>query len=151
MDSKSFHDYQLVKQSMDEMRGIFDEYLKRIEAVNQDIEDGINNGADSALDSPGVGKKFKAQWEALYTDFKTLELFFADVYAKVGMVTTSNAEYEEVAAELFGDSGQANTTDIAQSTILDGADSQSSGVGGGVGNHASGAYSQTSRASYSTR
>lgn len=124
----SFQDYDLVKQLMDEMRAIFDDYLKVIEAMNEDIEDNINNGSASALYSNIVGKPFKEQWEALYTDFKGLELFFSDTYGKIGATTVNNAELEEYAAGLFGSDAKANSSTSSHDTILNGSNNGGTGA-----------------------
>lgn len=108
--SSSYQDYELVKSKMEQMRLVFDEYIKVIEAMNTDIEDNINNGSVSALESNVLGKPFKDKWEVLYTDFKNLEIIFSNAYNNVASTTEANAELEEYAASSFGSDAKASST-----------------------------------------
>lgn len=114
--SESFQDYDLVKSKMDLMRTVFDEYMKVVEAMNTDIEDNINNGSDSALDSSILGGPFKSKWENLYTDFKNLEIIFSNAYNNVAATTKANAELEETTAAAFGSDAEALLTPDSTNT-----------------------------------
>lgn len=118
--SKTYQDYELVKSKMELMRHVFDEYMKVVEAMNTDIEDNINNGNASALDSNVLGGPFKSKWEILYTDFKNLEIIFSNAYNNVAATTEANAELEEYAASQFGSDAKAGLTPDATGTIGNG-------------------------------
>ena len=86
-----FQDSQVVYTKMNVMKGIFDQYLRLVEAMNNTIEDNINNGNESALDS-FLGADFKNAWETLYNDFIQLNNFFENKYYEVAATTENNEE-----------------------------------------------------------
>lgn len=118
MNTMEFQDTQIVFTKMNTMKSIFDQYLKLVEAMNEVIEDNINNGNESALDS-FLGADFKTTWETLYDDFKQLNTFFEGIYRDVAATTENNVELQEKWAAACGynySGSTANTTPPSTTT-----------------------------------